>query len=66
MFANAIWKIVESDIPTVSSEVQYVLDGGALLKRIPWTQGATYHDICLVYTDYVARKYGSATIVFDG
>ena len=66
VLANAIWKLVESDIPTVPSEVQYVLDGGALLQRIPWSQGATYHDICTVYTDDVARKYGSAAIIFDG
>ena len=46
VLANAIWKLVEPDIPTVPSEVQYLLDGGALLQRIPWTQGATYHDIC--------------------
>ena len=43
-----------------------MLDGGALLQRIPWTQGATYHDLCTVYTDYVERKYGEAIIIFDG
>ena len=66
VLVNAIWKLVEPDISTVPSEVQYVLDGGTLLQRIPWRQGANYYDICTVYTDYVARKYGSATIVFDG
>ena len=66
VLAKAIWKLVEPDIPTVPSEVQYVLDGGTLLQHTPWMQGATYHDICTVYTDYVARKYGSAAIVFDG
>ena len=27
---------------------------GALLQCIPWTGGATYHDLCTVYTDYGA------------
>ena len=43
-----------------------MLDGGSLLQRIPWTQGATYREICTVYTDYVAKKYGKAIVVFDG
>lgn len=66
MLANAIWGRVTPDIPRITGEVQYVLDGGALLQRIPWTRGATYHDLCTVYTDYVARKYGEAIIIFDG
>lgn len=64
MLANAIG--ITPDIPRITGEVQYVLDGGALLQRIPWTRGATYHDLCTVYTDYVARKYGEAIIIFDG
>ena len=39
VLANAIWGLVTPDIPT--GEVQYVLDGGALLHSIPWTGGAT-------------------------
>ena len=50
----------------ISREVQFVLDGGSLLQRIRWTQGATYREICKVYTDYVAKKYGKAIVVFDG
>ena len=43
-----------------------MLDGGSLLQRIPWTQGATYRDICTVYSTYVTKKYGKAIVVFDG
>ena len=43
-----------------------MLDGGSLLQHIPWTQGAIYREICTVYTDYVAKKYGEAIVVFDG
>jgi hypothetical protein len=47
-------------------KVQYVLDGGAHIQRIPWSHGSTYKDICQLYTDYVTQKYGEAVIVFDG
>ncbi len=66
VLANAIWDLVSPTTPAVLDDVQYVLDGGALIQRIPWTRGATYHDICTVYSDYVAKKYGSSIIVFDG
>lgn len=47
--------------------VQYVLDGGALLHRIPWPRGSTYDIVCQMYAKYVLQKYGHGTaIVFDG
>ena len=66
--ADAIWKICESgvsaDIP--DDGIQYALDGGALLQRIPWSRVSTYGDICHQYTEYVARKYKDAIVAFDG
>ena len=48
-------------------DVQHVLDGGALLHRIPWPRGTTtYQDICGLYCSYVTKKYGNAIVVFDG
>ena len=35
--ADAIWAKLPSDATGPKSEVQYVLDGGALLHRIPWS-----------------------------
>ena len=66
--ADAIWKTCECKVPADISEdgIQYVLDGGALLQRIPWSRGSTYGDICHQYTEYVARKYKNAIVVFDG
>ena len=64
--ANAIWDTLAQNTPEISEDVQFVLDGGSLLQRIPWTQGATYRNICTVYTTYVRKKYGKAIIVFDG
>ena len=42
-----------------------MLDGRALLQRIPWRKGATF-EICTVYTEYVTRKYKDAMVVFHG
>jgi len=39
---------------------------GGLLHRVPWTKGATYDQICEQYSAYVTKKYGKATVVFDG
>ena len=49
-----------------SGDVQYVLDGGALLHRVPWTQGSTYESVGHLYVRYLTQKYGAAAIVFDG
>jgi len=46
--------------------VQYVLDGGALLHRIPWNSGKTYEGISSHYVRYVGDRYGNTVIVFDG
>ena len=42
--ADAIWKLCETDIPAdiPLDGIQYVLDGGALLQRIPLSCGSTY------------------------
>ena len=31
----------------------YVVDGGAMLQRLPWPKSATYIDICKLYIHYV-------------
>ena len=43
-----------------------MLDGGSLLHRIPWTRGETFENVCHKYVNYVLKKYGEATVVFDG
>jgi len=64
--ADALWCSGAAKLPGPSETVQYVLDGGALLHRIPWTVGATYAQIVEQYSEYVVRKYGKAIVVFDG
>ena len=41
--------------------VHHVVDGGALLQRIPWH--ASYDDICQLYDNYVQSHYQTATII---
>ena len=50
----------------LSGDVQYVIDGGALLHRVPWTRGTIYESVIHLYVRYVTQKYSSAAIVFDG
>ena len=49
-----------------SREVQYILDGGTLLHRVPWSRGDTYGDICQQYVRYISKHYGTPFVVFDG
>ena len=70
--ADAIWSTAEldDDIQTAFSEsddVHFLLDGGALLNRIPWQCGHTFASILALYDKYVADHYGRViTVVFDG
>ncbi len=65
--ADAIWQLVAPHASVeMPLDVQYVLDGGALVQRIPWPYGAKYKDICRQYIDYVSKRYGEAVVVFDG
>ena len=53
----------------LSEDPQYILDGGALLHRIPWHTGKSYLEIANEYVSYVKRKYVNNKhpyIVYDG
>ena len=66
ILADTLWKLMPKYVPVPTDEAQYILDGGALLHRIPWTQGNTYDEICQQYCCYVASHDGTPMIVFDG
>lgn len=51
--------------PPHTQEMNYVLDGGSLLYRLPWPRGTTFDSICTMYVNYV-KKFPQPTIVFDG
>ncbi|KAK3104651.1 hypothetical protein FSP39_007130 [Pinctada imbricata] len=45
--------------------IRYVIDGGWQLHRILWPKDSSYASICSSYVDFVKKRYGKATIVFD-
>lgn len=49
-----------------AEEVQFILDGGALLQKIPWPRGSTYASIVESYVRHVRQRFGKPVIVFDG
>ena len=65
--ANAIWDMTmeSSDVTSPQGELQFVLDGVALIHRIPWPRGCT-RNVCALYCNCVDQKYGKAIIIFDG
>ena len=63
--ADTIWSAVNQNAVSIP-DVRFVLDGGALLHRIPWSQGASYESILETYSKYVATNFGKAVVVFDG
>ena len=64
--ADSIWSSEIEAAPKPQEQVLFVLDGGALLHRIPWTKGSTFEDILGMYTAYITHRYHRATAVFDG
>jgi len=54
--------------PDLNDSLKYVVDGGALVQRIPWQVGVwgTHDKILQSYVSYVTKHYGQAVVVFDG
>ena len=67
--ADAIWSVGNGvnmpAAPPPTQGMNYVLDGGSLLYRLPWPRGTTFDSICTMYVDYV-KKFPQHTVVFDG
>ena len=64
---TAIWNQFKLESASIQGDCKYVLDGGALLQRIPWPRGSSYDNIYDFYMKYVTQKYGtSSVVVFDG
>lgn len=55
--ADAIWACGSDCTHEIDGEgFQYVLDGGSLLQRIPWTHGDSFGSIAQMYVDHVIKK----------
>ena len=67
ILAEAIWKVINANVEYPRQlTVQYVLDGGSLLQRLPWKRGSKFSSIYDSYVFYVIKKYNKAVVVFDG
>lgn len=64
--ADAIWTSGECGIDALPVDTKYVLDGGSLLQKLPWTSKLTLGDISKMYSRYVASKFSNCVVVFDG
>jgi len=63
---DALWKLVDNENEVFSDSVHYVVDGGSLLQRLPWTKGETFDIGCERYVSYGRNMYGKPKIVCDG
>ena len=53
VLADTIWKSFKSDRTLPGENVQYILDGGALIHHLPWPRGSTY---CVTSTCDMSRR----------
>ena len=70
-FAEALWTLLPCDAKTATPPriSKHVVDGGALLYRVRWTQGQTFSEIFERYKYYLLYNFdgnGLPTIIFDG
>ena len=64
--AAAIWEQGDCSGEEILPDTKFVLDGGSLLQRLPWSHGSTFGQICTDYGCLVESNYGAPHIVFDG
>lgn len=64
--ADALWKLMPTDMVVPTTDVQYILDGGALLHTLPWSRGLADDELCQNYTRYVVSYHGQPAVIFDG
>ena len=65
--ADFLWCASIQSVPQPPKvSVHYVLDGGALLHKLPWPKGAEWGEILQMYSSYVTFSYGTCIVVFDG
>ena len=68
VLADAMWSMTKESQTAndPGGSTYFVIDGGAFLHRVVWPRGLTYNASCLLYIQYIQRRYPRAIIVFDG
>ena len=59
----------ECVVSDILQDTHYVLDGGSLLQRLPWTVASTFDEVCQSFKNYLLNNCRTAeniTVVFDG
>jgi len=62
MFNKKVHTCVTDEHPT---GVVYVIDGGAMLQRLPWPKSPSYADLTQLYIQYVHNHFRNVLVVFD-
>ena len=64
---SLLMKAVTKNVPRDASHVSpvYILDGGALLRKIKWIPNSTVRNVILHYSQYLKLKYGLCCVAFD-
>ena len=56
-----------SATPNQCVALQYVVDGGCLLRKVRWVKGSPFAVVVTNYSTFIAKHFGSSvSIVFDG
>ena len=64
---HALSKLLPEAVHVIPPNSKYILDGGPLLHKVPWTVGHTFAQTCQAYVTYIKKRYGNCpAIVFDG
>ena len=64
---NAILKKTPPNITKqIPADAVYVIDGGVLLQRLPWTMYVSYAHLTYLYIQYVRNHFTQALVVIDG
>ena len=63
--SEGLISLVKPESHILSNE-QYVIDGGALLHKIPWEKQKSIKAIIQSYREFVKKNYGCPLVVFDG
>ena len=64
---HALSRLLPEIVHVITPNSKYILEGGSLLHKVPWTVGHIFAQICHAYVKYIKKRYGNcATVVFDG
>lgn len=65
--AGDIWTVAKgNEMQPPENEMNHVIDGGSLLKRIPGKRDETFNSITKGYVEYIQQKFTNPIVVFDG